>query len=105
VNFRSLFLLIQNALRLLRAAAPGQADEARQDRHTVVSAITGAYAEDGLVAYGARKAAAISPAETFNAEESANGLSATAIAPAYVDTDMAAWVPRPNPTPNNDPGR
>jgi NAD(P)-dependent dehydrogenase (short-subunit alcohol dehydrogenase family) len=57
-----------------------------------VSAITGAYAEEGLVAYGARKAAALSPAETFNAEESVNGLSATAIAPAYVDTDMAAWV-------------
>jgi 3-oxoacyl-[acyl-carrier protein] reductase len=30
--------------------------------------------------------------ETFNAEESGVGVSATAIAPGYVDTDMAPWT-------------
>jgi len=30
--------------------------------------------------------------ETLNAEESANGVMATAIAPAYVATDMSAWT-------------
>lgn len=30
--------------------------------------------------------------ETFNVEESAKGVAATAIAPGYVDTDMAAWT-------------
>jgi NAD(P)-dependent dehydrogenase (short-subunit alcohol dehydrogenase family) len=28
----------------------------------------------------------------LNAEESSGGVTATAIAPAYVDTDMSAWV-------------
>ena len=30
--------------------------------------------------------------ETLNAEESASGVMATAIAPAYVATDMSAWT-------------
>ena len=30
--------------------------------------------------------------ETLNAEESGNGVLATAIAPAYVATDMSAWI-------------
>jgi len=45
-----------------------------------------------LAVYGATKAALISLVETFNAEESGAGVSATAIAPGYVDTDMAAWT-------------
>jgi 3-oxoacyl-[acyl-carrier protein] reductase len=90
VNFRSVFLLIQNALPLLRAAAARPSG--RGAKIVILSSITGAYAEEGLAAYGASKAAALSLAETFNTEESANGISATAIAPAYVDTDMAAWI-------------
>jgi NAD(P)-dependent dehydrogenase (short-subunit alcohol dehydrogenase family) len=50
------------------------------------------YAESGLAVYGATKAALISLTETLNVEESGNGVTATAIAPAYVDTDMAAWI-------------
>ena len=50
------------------------------------------YAEPGLAVYGASKAALISLMETLNAEESANGVMATAIAPAYVATDMSAWT-------------
>jgi NAD(P)-dependent dehydrogenase (short-subunit alcohol dehydrogenase family) len=30
--------------------------------------------------------------ETVTSEEGANGVLATAVAPGYVDTDMAAWV-------------
>ena len=58
----------------------------------MLSSITGIYAEAGLAAYGASKAAMLSLVETLNAEESANGITATAIAPAYVDTDMSAWT-------------
>jgi NAD(P)-dependent dehydrogenase (short-subunit alcohol dehydrogenase family) len=50
------------------------------------------YAEAGLAAYGASKAAVVSLVEALNAEESGNGVTATAIAPGFVDTDMAAWV-------------
>jgi short-subunit dehydrogenase len=50
------------------------------------------YAESGLGVYGATKAALISMIEALNAEESGNGISGTAIAPGYVDTDMSAWT-------------
>jgi short-subunit dehydrogenase len=57
-----------------------------------LASITGVYAEAGLAVYGATKAALISLTETLNVEESGNGVSATALAPAYVDTDMSAWI-------------
>ncbi|MGH3251119.1 MAG: SDR family NAD(P)-dependent oxidoreductase [Trebonia sp.] len=46
----------------------------------------------GLAAYGATKAALISLCESVSASEGAGGVSATAISPGYVNTDMAAWV-------------
>lgn len=42
-------------------------------------------------AFGSMKAP-ISLVETLNAEESGNGISASALAPAYVDTDMSDWI-------------
>jgi NAD(P)-dependent dehydrogenase (short-subunit alcohol dehydrogenase family) len=57
-----------------------------------VASITGIAAEAGLSAYGATKAALISLCQTICAEESAAGVSATAIAPGFVDTEMASWV-------------
>ena len=65
---------------------------ARGARVIVLASITGVHAEAGLAAYGATKAALISLVETLNTEESGHGVSATAIAPGYVDTDMSAWV-------------
>jgi NAD(P)-dependent dehydrogenase (short-subunit alcohol dehydrogenase family) len=90
VNFRAPFVLLRQSLPLLRAAA--EADPARGARVVVLSSITGVYAERGLAAYGATKAALNSLVETLNVEESERGVSATAIAPAYVETDMSAWV-------------
>lgn len=90
VNFRAPFLLLQRCLPLLREAASN--DEWHGARVIVLSSITGVYAEAGLAAYGATKAALNSLVETLNAEESGRGVSATAIAPAYVETDMSAWV-------------
>ena len=54
--------------------------------------MAGIAAEPGLAAYGAAKAALISLCQYINAEESAVGVTATAIAPGYVDTEMSAWV-------------
>jgi NAD(P)-dependent dehydrogenase (short-subunit alcohol dehydrogenase family) len=48
--------------------------------------------EPGLAAYGAAKAALISVCQSVNVEESASGVSATAISPGYVDTEMSSWV-------------
>ncbi|MFJ6263258.1 SDR family NAD(P)-dependent oxidoreductase [Rhodococcus erythropolis] len=90
VNLRAPLSLLQRALPLLRSAAA--ADPARGSKVVALASITGVYAEAGLAVYGATKAALISLIETLNAEESAHGVTATAIAPAFVDTDMATWI-------------
>lgn len=90
VNFTAATALLQHALPMLRLAA--SADPARGAKIIGVASVAGVYAEPGLGVYGASKAALLSLLETLNAEESANGVTATALAPAYVDTDMAAWV-------------
>lgn len=90
VNLAAPFAVLQQSLPLLRQGAtenPG-----RGAKVVAVSSITGVYAEANLAVYGATKAALISVMETLNAEESGNGVAATAIAPAYVDTDMSAWT-------------
>jgi NAD(P)-dependent dehydrogenase (short-subunit alcohol dehydrogenase family) len=90
VNLTSALLLIQGALPSLRAAAAE--DQVQGAKIIAMSSITGVYAEAGLAVYGASKAALLSLVETVNLEESSAGVTATAVAPAYVDTDMAAWI-------------
>lgn len=90
VNLRAPLQLIQAALPLLRTAAAAEPD--RGAKVIALSSITGVYAEAGLSIYGAAKAALVSLVATLNAEESANGVTATTIAPGYVDTDMSAWI-------------
>ncbi|QKZ16032.1 SDR family NAD(P)-dependent oxidoreductase [Streptomyces chartreusis] len=89
VNLRSPFVLLQETLPLLRQTA------ARNPAHGAkvigLSSITGVYSEAGLAAYGASKAALRSLCHSVNAEAAKDGVSATAISPGYVDTDMAAW--------------
>ena len=90
VNLRAPFRLLQLCLPLLRAGAGD--DPARGARVVALSSVTGVHAEPGLAAYGATKAALLSLVDTVNAEESAGGVTATALAPAFVDTDMSAWA-------------
>jgi 3-oxoacyl-[acyl-carrier protein] reductase len=90
VNVRAPFLLLQGSLPLLRVAA--ERDPERGAKIIAMASITGVYAERGLAAYGATKAALISLIEAVNGEESANGVCGTAISPGYVETDMSAWV-------------
>lgn len=90
VNFRAPFTLIQSALPLLRAAATRH--DAQGAKIVVLASIAGVFAERGLAVYGASKAAVMSLVDALNAEESAHGVTATAIAPGYVDTDMSAWI-------------
>lgn len=90
VNLRAQFLLIQQTLPLLRktaAAAP-----ARGAKIVALASITGVAGEPNLAPYGASKAALISLCETVTLEESANGVTATALSPGYVDTDMTSSV-------------
>ena len=90
VNLRNPFVLVQECLPSLRRAAAACPE--RGARIVAIASLTGVAAEPGLAAYGATKAALISLCQSVNVEESAAGVSATAIAPGYVDTDMSSWV-------------
>jgi NAD(P)-dependent dehydrogenase (short-subunit alcohol dehydrogenase family) len=90
VNVRAPFALVQECLPALRQAAAAR--PARGSRIAAIASITGIASEPGLAAYGAAKAALISLCQSVNAEESSAGVTATAIAPGYVDTEMSAWV-------------
>jgi NAD(P)-dependent dehydrogenase (short-subunit alcohol dehydrogenase family) len=90
VNLRAPFTLVSQALPLLRAGA--RALPERGGRVVALASLEGVYAEDGLAAYGASKAALVSLVRSINAEEGANGITASAISPGYVHTDMSAWV-------------
>jgi 3-oxoacyl-[acyl-carrier protein] reductase len=90
VNVRAPFVLVQALLPLLsRTAAAHPRNGAKI---IALSSITGVYPEPRLSAYGASKAALRSLCRAVNAEMSESGVSATAICPGYVDTDMTEWV-------------
>jgi NAD(P)-dependent dehydrogenase (short-subunit alcohol dehydrogenase family) len=82
VNLRGLVLVTRAAIPHLRAS-----------RGLVVNlaSIAGTIAAPGLAMYGASKAAVISFTRSLNGELAADGVRATALCPAFVDTDMAAW--------------
>ena len=82
VNLRGLFLVTRAALPLLK--------ESRG--HVInLASIAGTMPTPGLGAYGAAKAAVISLTRTLNAEHEDDGIRATALCPAFVDTPMASW--------------
>ncbi len=93
VNLRAPFLLVQHLLPALRAAARRGEQGARI---IAIASITGMAAEPGLAAYGASKAALISLCESITVAEGGNGVTATAISPGYVDTEMAKLAARPD---------
>jgi short-subunit dehydrogenase len=87
VNVRSAYVLVQCLLPVLRETAAGEAGTAKV---IAVSSLTGVAGEPLNSAYGASKAALTSLCETLNTEESEAGVTATAICPGYVATDMTA---------------
>ena len=90
VNVRAPFALVQECLPALREAAAAR--PVHGARIAAIASMAGIASEPGLAAYGAAKAALISLCHSINAEESSAGVTATAIAPGFVDTDMSAWV-------------
>ncbi|MCW2799793.1 MAG: short-chain dehydrogenase [Aeromicrobium sp.] len=58
----------------------------------ITSSIAGEWPTAGFAAYAASKAASVSLARSIAAEEAANGVRACAIMPAFVATDMTAWL-------------
>jgi 3-oxoacyl-[acyl-carrier protein] reductase len=90
VNYFAPFHLIQALLPALRSAA--RASALGSARIIALASLTGVAAEPGLAAYGASKAALISLCESVTVDEAGSGVTATAISPGYVDTDMSAWT-------------
>ncbi|HEX3335242.1 MAG TPA: SDR family oxidoreductase [Jatrophihabitans sp.] len=90
VNLAAPLRLVHRLLPALRAAA-GSAPRTGA-KIIAMASITGVASEAGLSVYGATKAALISLCETITVEEAAHGVTATAISPGYVDTDMTAWM-------------
>jgi NAD(P)-dependent dehydrogenase (short-subunit alcohol dehydrogenase family) len=83
VNLRGLFLVTRAALPLLKET----------HGHVInLASIAGTLPAPGLGAYGAAKAAVIALTRTLNAEYEADGIRATALCPAFVDTPMASWT-------------
>lgn len=88
LNVRGTFSLMATAIPLMRQTA---AQSGRGARVIAIASLAGLVAEPNLAAYSATKAAVVSLCEALCIEESAGGVSATALCPGYVDTDMAAW--------------
>ena len=63
-----------------------------------IASLAGVVAEAGLASYGASKAALIALCESITVEEAGSGVTATAISPGYVDTEMSAWITERIPT-------
>lgn len=89
INVRSAYVLVQRLLPLLRKTAAGERGTAKV---VAVSSLTGVAAEPLNSAYGASKAALTSLCETLNTEESEAGVTATAVCPGYVATDMTVGL-------------
>jgi 3-oxoacyl-[acyl-carrier protein] reductase len=94
VNLRAAFILVQDTLPLLRKAAVLAPD--RGAKIIALASIAGVFSEATIGAYAASKAGLISLCQTVTVEESGNGVTATALSPGLVDTDMAAWTELPS---------
>lgn len=89
VNLLRPFELLQRLLPTLRDTAQSSGVA----RVVAIASISGVHPAAGMAAYGSTKAALLSLCDTLNAEESAHGVCATAIAPGFVATDMTAEIP------------
>jgi len=90
INLRAPFQLVRDCLPILKKTA--SLEPTRGTKIIVLTSLTGIVPELGLAAYAATKAGLNSFCESVNLEMSSLGISATALAPGYVDTEMSRWV-------------
>ena len=90
INVRSPLVLVQECLPALRHCAA--ANPRRGAKVVAVTSMAGVAPEPQLGAYGATKAALIALCQALGTEESAGGVSVTAISPGWVDTAMGDWA-------------
>jgi short-subunit dehydrogenase len=84
VNVRSMVVLYRECLEMLKADGGA---------HVInLASITGKSPQPWLSVYSATKAAIIAYSEAMNKELGADQIRSTALCPAFVDTDMAAFT-------------
>jgi NAD(P)-dependent dehydrogenase (short-subunit alcohol dehydrogenase family) len=88
VNLRSIILGTREGLPLLRKAAA----EHRKALIVNTASIAGKSGQPWLSIYGATKAAVVNFSGATEREVGAEGIACTALAPAFVDTDMTEFV-------------
>lgn len=89
LNAMTCLELTSTALPLMRAAV---ADSELGAKVIALSSLTGVFPQRKMAAYAASKAALRSIVESINLEHSHEGISATAVCPGYVATDMTSWL-------------
>ena len=88
VNLRAVVLFYRECLDMLRVAA----DEHHNALVVNMSSISGKNGQPWLSVYSATKAGVIAFTQAMNKELGSSGIKSTALCPAFVDTDMTAFV-------------
>ena len=88
VNLRGVYLTLRECVPMLREAA----QEHRKALVVNTASIAGKYAQPGLAAYSATKAAVVGLTIAAHGELSGDGIQLTALCPGFVATPMTDWV-------------
>ncbi|MCU1365873.1 MAG: short-chain dehydrogenase [Aeromicrobium sp.] len=93
INVAAPFALAKAAIPTMRRGEDGRGGDGDAPSWFVItSSIAGDWPTAGFAAYAASKAASVSLARSIAAEEATAGVRACAIMPAFVATDMTAWL-------------
>ena len=89
INVAAPFALAKAAIPAMRRGADG---DGGSSWFVITSSIAGDWPTAGFAGYAASKAASVSLARSIAAEEARTGVRACAVMPAFVSTDMTAWL-------------
>jgi NAD(P)-dependent dehydrogenase (short-subunit alcohol dehydrogenase family) len=88
VNLRGVYLTLRECVPMLKEAGK----EHRKALVVNTASIAGKYANPGLAAYSATKAAVVGLSGAAHGELSADGIQVTALCPGFVATPMTDWA-------------
>ena len=88
VNLRGVYLTLRECVPMLKEAG----GEHRKALVVNTASIAGKYANPGLAAYSATKAAVVGLSQAAHGELSGDGIQVTALCPGFVATPMTDWV-------------
>jgi NAD(P)-dependent dehydrogenase (short-subunit alcohol dehydrogenase family) len=88
VNLRAVYLMTRDCYPMLKQAG----GEHRSAVIVNTASIAGKTGEGWLAAYSATKFGVVGLTQAMNKEFASDGIKATALCPAFVDTDMTEWI-------------